>query len=431
MQAFHHPPSSGIVAAVNRRFFYGWLVLFAASVGMFATGPGQSFTFSIFVGPIATDLGIGGTGVASAYGLATLAAAFVLPFVGRLVDLYGARIILVGVSLALGFACIGFSLVDDPLTLTIGFGLLRFLGQGALMLICANLVSQWFFLHRGLAMSLMMLGFCLSLAVYPPLGEILIGNAAADAADAGHWRDAWPWFAVITWVVLLPLAIVIVRGRPEDVGLLPDGARLPDLAEAAAAPAITGATLRQALRTPAFYIIAAGLLSMSMLSTGLHFFQVSVFEDQGLDTETAARVFTVVAISMAIAMPLFGRLLDRFDPRFVFLLALALQSASLLSAALVSSVETALVYGVVFGTTNAANLVVATVMWPRYFGRRHLGSILGAAQMAGVVGASLGPLPLGAGHDLFGGYTETLMLLACLPLIPVAAAAIFLRRPVV
>ena len=377
MRAPSSPLSGGFVAVVNRRFFYGWLVLFAASAGMFATGPGQSFTFSIFVGPIATDLGVNGTTVASAYGLATLIAAFALPTVGRLVDIHGARIVLVGVSAALGIACLGFGMIDDPVTLTIGFGVMRFLGQGALMLICANLVAQWFFIRRGLATSLMMLGFCVSLAIYPPLAEALIDNSGASEADPGHWRAAWPWFAAISWAVLLPLALFIVRGRPEDVGLLPDGARLPDLAEASPPPAIAGATLRQALRTPAFYIIASGMFAMSMLSTGLHFFQVSIFEDQGVTAETAARVFTVVAVAMAVAMPLFGRLLDRFDPRLVFLIALALQSASLVMAAIVDDVTTALIYGVVFGANNAANLVVATVMWSRYFGRRHLGSIMG------------------------------------------------------
>jgi len=234
-------------------------------------------------------------------------------------------------------------------------------------------------------------------------------------------------------VLLLPLAAVVVRGRPEDVGLRPDGARLPDLAEAAAeqasgTDAIEGATLRQALATPAFYIIAAGLFSMSMLSTGLHFFQVSIFRDQGLDAATAARVFMLIAVAMAASMPLIGRLLDRFDPRVAFVGALVCQAASLAAAAFVGDLATALVYGVVFGLNNGANMVVATYMWARYFGRRHLGSIMGLAQMLGVVGASLGPLPVGAGHDAFGAFSHILLLLAAFPLL-LGVAAVFLKPP--
>lgn len=434
MRAPSAPPTSLFVAVVNRRFFYGWVVLLVGAVGLFASGPGQSYTFSVFVGPIAADLQMSGTGVASAYGLATLVAAFALPFVGRLIDLYGTRIVLTGVAAALGGACIGFGQVADPVTLTIGFGVMRFLGQGALMLICSNLVAQWFSARRGLATSLMMLGFCASMAVYPPLGELLIGvhgDDASTAAAPGAWRDAWTWFGVMTWVLLLPLALFVVRGRPEDVGLLPDGARLPELAAAGGPPAvstITGSTLGQALRTPAFYIITGGMFSISMLSTALHFFQISIFTSQGVDSETAARLFTVIAIAMAVSMPVIGRLLDRFDPRVAFIGGLVVMSASLLMAGFVHDLTTALIYGVIFGINNAANLVVVTFVWPRYFGRRHLGSIMGMAQMSGVVGASLGPLLLGAGFDLLGSYRPVLMLLAGLPMLA-AIAAVFLKRP--
>lgn len=422
-------PQSPFVAAVNRRVFYGWLVLFSAAVGMFVSGAGQSFTFSVFVDPIAADLGIGNTAVASAYGVATLAAAFVLPYVGRLIDLFGARIVLIGVASALGAACFAFSFVTDTITLTIGFGVLRFLAQGSLMLICSNLVAQWFAHRRGQAMSLMMLGFCASVAVYPPLAELLVNGDGAEAAP-GTWRAAWPWFGVITWAVLLPVAVFVVRGRPEDVGLRPDGARLPDIAAGGGADpaAIGGATLRQALSTRTFYIVVAASFSASMLSTALAFFQVSIFRDQGLDAEAASRVFTVAAVAMAVAMPLIGRVIDRFDPRYALIGTMVCQSASLLAATQVDDLVTASAYGVIFGINNAANMVVGTFVWPRYFGRRHLGSIMGVAQMAGVVGASVGPLPLGAGYDLFGSYRETLFILALLPVLA-AVAALFLRRP--
>lgn len=422
------PVPTGLVALVGGRFFYGWLVLFAAAVCLFASGAGQSFNFSLYVDPIAADLAVGTTAVASAYGLATLVAAFALPAVGRMVDRYGARRVLAAVSLALGAACIAFSQVTDLVTLTLGFGLLRFLAQGSLMLICANLVAQWFSRRRGLATSLMMLGFCASLALYPPLGAQMMSDGGDDP---GAWRDAWVWLGVLSWALLLPVALLIVRGRPEEVGLLPDGDRsLAADAAAGSGPSQPddGATLGQALRSPAFYIIASGLFSMSMLSTALHFFQVSVFTSQGLDPETAALVFTVVAVAMAVAMPLVGRTVDLLDPRLALMAALGLQSASLAAAAFVDSLPTALVYAVLFGLTNASSMVIGAYVWPRYFGRRHIGSIMGTAQTAGVVGASLGPLPLGAGFDLFGSYSETLLLLALLPAVA-GAAAVFLRRP--
>jgi hypothetical protein len=68
----------------NTKFFYGWMIVGVANLGIFSSGPGQSHTFSVFVGPISKDLEISTTSIASAYGLATLIAAFLLPYMGKL-----------------------------------------------------------------------------------------------------------------------------------------------------------------------------------------------------------------------------------------------------------------------------------------------------------------------------------------------------------
>jgi MFS family permease len=124
---------------INDRVFYGWVVLAVAALGLFASGPGQSHIFSVFVLPIREDLGISRTAVASAYALATLVAALGLPYVGRLIDRFGARRVVLAVALLFGAAAIAFGQVTSLFWLTVGFAALRFLGQGSLMLNCANL----------------------------------------------------------------------------------------------------------------------------------------------------------------------------------------------------------------------------------------------------------------------------------------------------
>ncbi|MEO0671409.1 MAG: MFS transporter, partial [Pseudomonadota bacterium] len=171
------------VARANGRVFYGWVIVAVASFGVFSSGPGQSHTFSAFLDPISRDLGIGTTTISIAYGIATLAAAFLLPYMGRRVDRHGPKTMLFVITGALGAACLFFGAAANFLWLAVGFGLLRFFGQGSLMLTCANLVSQWFSRSRGLAMSLMALGFGVSMAVHPPLSHAMI--------EAFGWRTAW------------------------------------------------------------------------------------------------------------------------------------------------------------------------------------------------------------------------------------------------
>ena len=170
---------------INRRVFYGWVMLGVGGLAFFASGPGQSHIFSVYVSPISDDLGISRTSVSSAYALATLVAAFGLPYVGRLIDRIGVRRVALGVAVLFGLAAIGFGRVAGLVSLALGFAALRFLGQGSLALSSSYLVSQWFSRRRGFALSLMSLGFSASMAVHPPLGQWLI--------DTVGWREAWVW----------------------------------------------------------------------------------------------------------------------------------------------------------------------------------------------------------------------------------------------
>ena len=204
-----------IFGALQRRAFYGWTIVALAGLGLFASGPGQSHTFSVFVGPIGKDLGLSKAAIASAYGIATLVAAFLLPRMGKLIDRHGPRRMTLLVTGLLGVACMLFGAAAGLLTLTLGFALLRFLGQGSLMMNCANLVAQWFSRRRGFAMGLMALGFAASMAVHPPLGQFLINQLG--------WRWAWVVLGLITWVILLPPVLLLAYDKPEDKGLAPDG----------------------------------------------------------------------------------------------------------------------------------------------------------------------------------------------------------------
>ena len=412
-----------IVAKVNGKFFYGWIILMAAGAGIFASGPGQSHTFSVFIGPISRDLGVGATAISSAYGLATLIAALGLPFVGRLVDRYGARKIMLTVVIFLGLGCIAFGFAPGIIWLALGFGALRFFGQGSLMLTSVNVVSHWFSRKRGFAMGMMLLGFAISMAIHPPLSQWLIEQVG--------WRQAWIWLGVSTWVLMVPIVFFLLQDAPEAIGLSPDGEKNiehDDKQIINKHGAEFGFTLKEALATSTFYIVAAALCTMSMLVTALHFFQVSIFEHQGLTPSIAAWMFPLSAIIAVLTQPIVGRCLDKFPTPRVITMSLATLCAALLSMSMVSDLLTAILYAVIFGINNAFNMTLFGYLWPRYFGRRHIGSVQGTGQMIGVIGASIGPIPLGMAFDLTDDYKLTLIGLAILPAL-VGILTQFLKEP--
>lgn len=409
-----------VVAATSDRFYYGWVVVAISAITMFASGPGQSFTFSVFLDPISTDLGISHTNIATAYAIATLFAAFLLPRMGKLLDQFGPRHSLIVVGALLGMACLFFGAAANFLWLAAGFAMLRFLGQGATMMCSANLVSQWFSARRGFAMSLMALGFAASMAVHPPLGSYLI--------EQFGWRTAWVVLGVLTWLVMLPPLIFLAFDRPESVGLTVEGETNSDSTSSDSQP-LNGLTLPQARSHRAFYLLCGVWFVVGGFVTVLHFFQVSILKDSGLTAPEAARLFTISAITMTLTMPVAGRLFDSIRTRFVIALTLLVNALALIGITLVSSFPGAVAYAITFGFTNALMMTMFGYLWPRYFGRAHLGSIQGVGQMFGVVGASLAPLPVGYAIDKLNSTSGVLVSLSVIEITMAVIVVLFLVTP--
>ena len=409
-----------ILNYVNTKFFYGWIIVGIANIGIFSSGPGQSHTFSVFVEPISKDLQLSSASIASAYGLATLIAAFLLPYMGKLIDRYGARFSLIIISIILGISCIFFGAASNFLMLTVGFGFLRFFGQGSLMLGCANLVSQWFDSKRGFAMSLMALGFGMSMAVHPPLSQLLI--------DEYGWKYAWIILGVSTWIIMVPALFILAWNNPENIGLKPDGEKKTKLTKDEV-QVIEGLNLKEALKENSFYILAAMWFGMAMLVTTLHFYQVTILTNQGISTEYAASLFTISAVAMVVFMPLVGKFFDNFPTKYVLATGLLINSISLISITYSNNDAYSLFYAISFGINNAFSMTMFGYIWPRYFGRKHLGSIQGTGQMIGVIGASLGPLPVGFAIDYLGSSLVTIRCLSVYPIIMAIIIIMFLKSP--
>ncbi len=198
-------------------FYYGWVVLLAATFGMLMTTPGQTLGVSIFLDRIMADLGLSRATVSLLYTVGTLAGSFSLPFIGRFIDRRGSRTAVIVISALFALACVWMGFVGSAVALLVGFILIRGLGQGALGLVSLHVINLWFVRRRGLAVGLSGLGMALATALFPFVIEALIG--------AFGWRLAYVVLGGLVAVTILPLGAWLYRGRPELYGLEPDGAR--------------------------------------------------------------------------------------------------------------------------------------------------------------------------------------------------------------
>jgi sugar phosphate permease len=402
--------------------YYGWIIVAAASLGMILTSPGQTYSVSIFIEHFIEDLGVSRSLISTLYTMGTLIGSFALPFVGQQIDKRGPRV-MVGIITALfALACVYMGFIQNAVMLGVGFVLIRMLGQGSLGLVCTNVINHWWVRRRGTVLSIAgVLASLLGSGSFPSLVHGLINRFG--------WRTSYMLLGGLVAVVLLPVGIGLFRRQPEDFGLLPDGDEIdPDNKSDVSAVREENWTRAEAIRTAAFWVLGIAGASISMLSTGLHFHMVSIFEDGGLSASAAAAAFMPIAVTGAVVRIVAGYLVDRIPVRFILAVALVGQAVGLVMAPRLDSATSALIYGIILGITGSLHLTVSAVVWAKYFGRRHLGSITGVSSLIGIAGSALGPMPMGIARDLLGSYTLALTGAAALPLL-LAIAVLFTRRP--
>lgn len=394
-------------------------MLSAAGLAVFLSGPAQTYGVSPFVEPMLTELGWPRSLFSAAYSVGTLASAGALLLIGRQIDRWGNRLVFSVAAVVFALALLLMSMVGGLVTLLLGFALLRTFGSGVLTLAARTLIPHWFIRRRGRAFSLLGLASTLSLALFPPVNEVLI--------EAFGWRGAWRANAVVIVLVLLPVVAFVVRDRPELVGQRPDGAP-PSGDESRSDGGDDGSfALREALRTPAFWGLLGASAVPSFVVTGLAFNQVAIFTDRGLPGTLAAVTFSVES---AVGLPttlLAGWLVDRYPLRYTLAAGQICLLIALVALLAANSPALALFYSAWRGASSGLWMVAADVAWPAYFGRRHLGSIRGVGFAVGVAGAALGPLPLGLAYDYLGGYDAAIAGMLALPVI--AAIAVLRATP--
>ena len=145
-------------------------------------------------------------------------------------------------------------------------------------------------------------------------------------------------------------------------------------------------------------------------------------------SSAAAALFIPTMVSMIIFIPIAGKILDRFETHNIIGIALLITTASLLSITFASDTTFSMIYAIIFGINNGFNLSLFGYIWPRYFGRLHVGSIQGTGQMILVIGASIGAMPFAISIDLGYDLITTIRISALYPFFSAFLCFFFLRE---
>jgi MFS family permease len=388
--------------------YYGWAVLLVAAAAMVGTLPGRTQGLGLVTEPLLADLAIGRVDYAQINLWATLIGSLFAIGIGRISDRLGARATLTAVALLLGAVVVAMSGVQSYWTLAVAVTLTRGLGQSALSVISLAMVGRWFVRRIDSAMAIysivLSVGFMIA---FPVVGMMVQGRG---------WRAAWLAIGVTLIGVLAPAAWLLVRRSPEAMGLAPDG----DSAAATPASIEDGATTPQALATPAFWVFAIGAALYGLVASGIGLFNESILAERGFGADVYYQTLVVTALTALAGNFGGGWLATRMALPKLLSISLFVLSAGLALLPVVSTIGHVMVWAVAMGLGGGLVTVLFFSVWPRAYGRRHLGSIQGAAQALTVVASAVGPLLLAWCVELTGSYTAMFEVLAA----AVGAAAV-------
>jgi MFS family permease len=373
--------------------YYGWRVVLAACLGVMA-GFGSLFvyTFSVFVKPLAAEFGWSREAISSGFAIAAVTLGLCSPLLGRWIDRFGPRRIILICMTVSGCAIASLSLLHSELwQFYVTCFVLGVVGNGAAHLAYSRSISTWFHRRLGMALAFVMVGAGLGAMILPVVAQSIINRSG--------WRAAYISLGGLALLLGLPLSWRFIRERRVS-------------GRKSTAVALSGMTWQQGLRSFTFWIVTAILFASSISMNGAITHLSALLTDRGLTAGNAALCAAILGGSSLLGRIVVGWLLDRFfGPRVAFVINLITALGIFLLARANSFPAGCLAAGLV-GIGAGGEAAITPYLLTRYFGLRAFSTLYGLTWTFYAAAGAIGPVILGRAFDATGSYSSLLVVLA-------------------
>lgn len=390
----------------DRLSYPGWRVVAGAAAGVFVSFASiVVYTFGVFLKPLTQEFGWSRESVSLAFGIAAMTVAACSPPLGMLLDRFGPLPVILPCIAIFGASYASLNWLTPNLWhLYLVFFVIGIVANGTAQMAYSRAVSTWFDKRRGLALALLMTGGAIGGILLPGVAQWLIG--------AIGWRGAFLCMGTGVLLIGLPIAALTIREHPER-------------RHASQHPS-AGAGVRTALRSRAFWLVAAALFLVSFGQNGALTHMPAMLTDHGVGPAAAAMAVSVLGAASLVGRLGTGWLLDRFyAPRIsLFLLLVAAAGVFLLSTA--SSAWQGYAAAALIGLGLGGEADVTPYLIAKYFGLRSFTTLYGFTWTAYAIAGGLGPVLMGRAFDMSDSYASLLIVLG---LLTVAAASLMAFMP--
>ena len=412
----------------NSKFFYGWWIVGVCLIVLFVTLGLGYYSFGLFFKPLTETFGWSRGAVSGAMSVFLTAWGLACPMVGRFTDRFGPkRLILTGsIGLGTSFCLLGW-------TNSLWYFYLFYAFAGAASATCSEIpasaaVSSWFSRKRGIAMGFSTTGI--------GFGGMVLAPLISQSVLFWGWRPTFVGMGLLTWVAIIPLTLFLMKDRPQEMGLLPDGEKSlpasqpeshpqfqpkvepkvepkvkidqspPNQAPAAAdsrrAPGAAAAANPDQSSGLMLIGVAFSLFSFGIIGVLTH--EVPYFVDMGISVTTAATLLGLTAGLGVGGKVGLGYVADRLSPKKVLLGCIALQIAGV--AILMQARGLAMIWGfvIIFSFAMGATNTLRPLVIGEIFGMNAFGRNLGMIELMRRLGAAVGPFAAGYIFDITRSY---------------------------
>ena len=391
------------MAEKKSKLFYGWWIVIA---GALISGAGVGILINcsgVFIKPVTEAMGYSRGGFTLYTTIQSIVAMISVPIYGEIFRRFSIRrvMLIASVYCCTVYFCLSFA---TQLWHFYVLGALYGLANSCITIMAVGtLVNRWFFERKGLAAGLAFSGSGVTAAIMMKVTTAVI--------ETHGWRFGYRVQALVAFALLFIATVFIVRDKPEDIGLVPLGAEKKTAD--GAPPVRLGLTRAQALKTPTFYIMAAGFFFNSMIGMGINPHISACLTDIGYDVSFAATIISAVMVIMMIGKVSLGAAFDKIGPvKAGFTVGFVLLMSSLLILNAGISPVIAWAFAGFFGFGYATLSVPYSYLTSEIFGDREFSAIYSIATMLSSAGGAVGPVLSGALYDLTGSYHLVFILYA-------------------
>jgi MFS family permease len=386
------------------KVFYGWFIVAAGFTVLFSLHGVIINTFGVFLKPVSESMGWSRVGMPVALGIGAIAMALGSPFVGRFLDALGARKTMITGCLLCGS---GMGMIGVARESWQIYALFAVVGLGlaaATSVPVSLLIANWFQQKRGIAMGAAFMGTSLGGMIMNPVNTYLL--------QLYGWRKSYIILGIAMSLVTIPIALLIIRTRPSEMNLFPDG---NDPAEKEIVP-LTGQSLQDAMRTSAFWFIAANMLLTNFMANAIGVHCIAYLTDIGHTKMVAAVGYGLALGFMTLGKVGLGWQADRKGARQTFVLSAIMTSLGIGILMFAKPVWVVILFAFVFGYPQGGPLTLTPMVTADCHGLANFGAIFGLQTLFSILGAAFGPIVIGMMYDNSKSYHGGFLLLIVLTL---------------